>query len=99
MGEQINTSGDEMFPYVRTDSLLYFSSDGHPGFGGLDLFRATLNSTGQRWSVENMGIPINSPGDDFGITFGEGESGFSVPTAAMHVDMTASIALNCRKLK
>ncbi len=76
MGEQINTPGDEMFPYVRTDSLLYFSSDGHPGFGGLDLFRARLNSTGQRWSVENMGLPMNSSGDDFGITFGAGESGF-----------------------
>ncbi|MDE6071791.1 MAG: OmpA family protein [Muribaculaceae bacterium] len=76
LGEQINTSGDEMFPYVRTDSLLYFSSDGHPGFGGLDLFRAKLNTTGQRWSVENMGLPMNSSGDDFGITYGEGESGF-----------------------
>lgn len=76
LGDQINTSGDEMFPYVRTDSLLYFTSDGHPGFGGLDLFRAKLNSTGQRWSVENMGLPMNSSGDDFGITFGEGESGF-----------------------
>lgn len=76
LGEQINTSGDEMFPYVRTDSLLYFASDGHPGFGGLDLFKARLNSTGDRWSVENMGLPINSPGDDFGITYGSGESGF-----------------------
>ena len=76
LGEQINTSGDEMFPYVRTDSLLYFSSDGHPGFGGLDMFTARLNSTGDRWSVENVGLPLNSQGDDFGITFGEGESGF-----------------------
>ena len=76
LGEQINTPGDEMFPYVRTDSLLYFSSDGHPGFGGLDIFTARLNSTGDRWSIENMGQPINSAGDDFGITFGEGESGF-----------------------
>lgn len=76
LGEQINTPGDEMFPYVRTDSLLYFSSDGHPGFGGLDLFTARLNSTGDRWSVENMGLPMNSQSDDFGITFGEGESGF-----------------------
>lgn len=76
LGEQINTSGDEMFPYVRTDSLLYFSSDGHPGFGGLDMFVARLNSTGDRWSVDNLGLPLNSPGDDFGITFGEGESGF-----------------------
>lgn len=76
LGDQINTSGDEMFPYVRTDSLLYFSSDGHPGFGGLDMFAARLNSTGDRWSVENLGLPLNSQGDDFGITFGEGESGF-----------------------
>jgi len=76
LGPQINTSGDEMFPYVRTDSILYFSSDGHPGFGGLDLFKATLNSTGDRWSIDNMGLPMNSAGDDFGITFAQGESGF-----------------------
>lgn len=76
LGPQINTGGDEMFPYLRADSLLYFSSDGHPGFGGLDLFKARLNSTGDRWSIENMGLPINSAGDDFGITYGEGESGF-----------------------
>lgn len=76
LGEQINTPGDEMFPYARTDSTLYFSSDGHPGFGGLDLFRARLNSTGDRWSVDNMGVPMNSAGDDFGITYGQGESGF-----------------------
>lgn len=76
MGPQINTPGNEMFPYSRTDSLFYFSSDGHPGFGGLDLFRAKLNSTGDYWSVENMGLPVNSSGDDFGITFGIGETGF-----------------------
>lgn len=76
MGPQINTPGDEMFPYSRTDSLLYFSSNGHPGFGGLDIFKAKLNATGDYWSVENMGLPINSAGDDFGITFGVGENGF-----------------------
>lgn len=76
LGPQINTAGDEMFPYMRSDSLLYFSSDGHPGFGGLDIFKATLNSTGDRWSIDNMGKPINSQGDDFGITFGPGETGF-----------------------
>ncbi len=76
MGPQINTPGNESFPYSRTDSLLYFSSDGHPGFGGLDIFRAKLNSTGDYWSVENMGLPMNSSGDDFGITFGPGETGF-----------------------
>lgn len=76
LGPQINSAGDDMFPYIRTDSLMYFASNGHPGYGGLDLFRARLNSTGQYWSVENMGQPINSSGDDFGITFGEGESGY-----------------------
>lgn len=76
LGPQINTSGNESFPYLRTDSILYFSSDGHSGYGGLDLFKATLNSPGDRWSVDNMGLPMNSAGDDFGITFGEGESGF-----------------------
>lgn len=76
LGPQINTEGDEMFPYVRTDSILYFASDGHPGYGGLDLFKATLNSTGDRWSIDNMGQPVNSQGDDFGITFGDGEWGF-----------------------
>ncbi|MCH5226585.1 MAG: OmpA family protein [Muribaculaceae bacterium] len=76
MGPQINTPGDEMFPYSRTDSIFYFASNGHPGFGGLDIFKAKLNTTGDYWSVENMGLPINSPGDDFGITFGPGETGF-----------------------
>jgi peptidoglycan-associated lipoprotein len=76
MGPQINTAGDEMFPYVRSDSVLYFASDGHPGFGGLDIFKAWLNSTGDRWSVDNMGLPINSSGDDFGITFEKGEKGY-----------------------
>ena len=76
LGPDINTAGDEMFPYVRTDSLLYFSSDGHPGYGGLDLFKAQLSKSGDSWTVENMGLPLNSSGDDFGITFGEGERGF-----------------------
>ncbi len=76
LGPQINTEGNESFPYVRNDSLIYFSSDGHAGFGGLDIFKAKLNSTGDRWSIDNMGVPVNSTGDDFGITFGPGESGF-----------------------
>lgn len=75
LGEWINTPGDDMFPYMREDSVLYFASDGHPGFGGLDLFRAELKPSGG-WSVVNMGQPINSPSDDFGITFGPGESGY-----------------------
>lgn len=75
LGEFINTPGDEVFPYVRTDSVLYFASDGHPGLGGLDIFKATLTKSGG-WTVENMGRPINSAADDFGITFGKGENGF-----------------------
>lgn len=75
LGEFINTAGDEEFPYMRTDSVLYFASDGHPGLGGLDIFRARLAPSGG-WSVVNMGIPVNSAADDFGITFGDGESGF-----------------------
>lgn len=77
LGPEINTAGDEMFPYVRNDSTLYFSSDGHPGMGGLDIFKTTLNKRTKKWNVENMGYPINSQGDDFGITFeGEREAGF-----------------------
>lgn len=75
LGDQINTPGDERFPYLRSDSVLYFSSNGHAGFGGLDLFKATLQPSG-RWFIENMGAPINSNADDFGITFGKGESGY-----------------------
>lgn len=68
LGEAINTPGDEVFPYILTDSIMYFSSDGHPGLGGLDIFKATLTPSGG-WLVENMGSPMNSEGDDFGITF------------------------------
>lgn len=76
LGEFINTPGNEQFPYMRGDSLLYFASDGHAGMGGLDLFRAQQTASGG-WSVENMGWPMNSPSDDFGITFAQGsESGF-----------------------
>ncbi len=75
LGEWINTPGDEMFPYVRSDSTLYFASNGHPGYGGLDIFCARLTKSGG-WTVTNMGTPVNSAADDFGITFGEGESGF-----------------------
>ena len=78
LGPDINTEGNDDFPYVRSDGSLYFSSDGHPGMGGLDIFRATAvgDPADMRWKVENMGFPINSAGDDFGITFGKGEDGF-----------------------
>ncbi len=68
LGEQINTPGDDVFPYVVSDSILIFSSNGHPGMGGLDLFRATLQPDGN-WIVSNMGAPLNSNADDFGMTY------------------------------
>lgn len=75
LGDRINTSADEVFPYVRDDSTIYFSSDGHPGLGGLDIFKASKTGTGN-WTVSNMLAPVNSPADDFGIVFGPAESGF-----------------------
>jgi peptidoglycan-associated lipoprotein len=75
LGPTINTSDDEMFPYIRHDGRLYFSSKGHPGLGGLDLFYADKQDS--TYIIFNMGVPFNSSSDDFGITFaGEDESGF-----------------------
>ena len=67
LGKEINTSGNEMFPYFRNDKEIYFSSDTHVGLGGLDIFKAIQN--GGKWKVENMKSPINSFADDFGISF------------------------------
>lgn len=72
LGSEINTPGNEMFPFVKNDSLFYFASDGHLGMGGLDIFKASLNPDGT-WAVENMKYPINSLADDFGIIFQEEE--------------------------
>jgi peptidoglycan-associated lipoprotein len=76
MGGDVNTPGDELFPFMHPDGTLYFSSDSHPGMGGLDIFKAR-QETGNRWQVENLRPPINSPEDDFGITFeAETERGY-----------------------
>jgi peptidoglycan-associated lipoprotein len=68
LGPDINTPGNELFPYVRNDGTLYFSSDGLIGMGGLDIFKAIPQPDGS-WIVQNMKSPINSSADDFGITF------------------------------
>ena len=68
LGRPINTPGDEMFPTFRPNGDLYFSSDGHPGMGGLDIFKAVNDST-RGWIVENQQYPLNSSADDFGMTF------------------------------
>jgi len=75
LGSDINTPGNEMFPYLHADGTLYFSSDFHLGMGGLDIFRAKKNNGG--YSIQNMRYPVNSTADDFGITFeNEREQGF-----------------------
>ena len=68
LGRPINTPGNEMFPSFRPNGDLYFSSDGHPGMGGLDIFKAVSDSV-KGWIVENQQYPLNSSSDDFGMTF------------------------------
>lgn len=76
LGTPVNTPGDEVFPYMHADGTLYFSSNGHIGMGGLDIFKATKSESGQ-WQVENLKYPINSAADDFGIVFEKDqESGY-----------------------
>ena len=82
LGPEINTAGDEKFPFVKPNGTLYFSSNGHPGLGGLDVYKAeritSLDDSDKfTWKVSNMLAPINSVSDDFGITFaGDEERGF-----------------------
>jgi peptidoglycan-associated lipoprotein len=74
LGPEINTHGNEMFPFISPDGKLYFSSDGHPGFGGLDIFTATR--VGGKIEIENLGEPMNSPADDFGMFLFDMTRGF-----------------------
>lgn len=73
-GTTINTSGDELFPYFRNDSVLYFASNGHAGYGGLDIFVTRWLRESSKWATPvNMGSPINSGADDFSIVFKPGK--------------------------
>ena len=80
LGKGINPSADEMYPYIHEDGTLYFASNGHPGYGGLDIFKAERDSTRKDttiWVLYNMGAPFNGIGDDFAITFaGNTQDGF-----------------------
>ena len=81
LGEPVNTAGDEMFPTFRPNGDFYFSSDGHPGLGGLDIFIARgyggTEEQEHKITIEHPGFPLNSQGDDFGMTFeGRLNSGF-----------------------
>lgn len=74
LGPDINTAGNELFPYVADDAKLYFASDGHPGYGGLDLF--VVKRANGKTSVENLAQPVNSSGDDFAIFLFKPDRGF-----------------------
>lgn len=74
LGPEINTAGNDMFPFMSDNGTLYFASDGHPGFGGLDLFEVKREN-GQV-IIQNMGQPMNSSGDDFGIYLYKADRGF-----------------------
>ena len=67
LGQKVNTEGRESFPYIADDGTLYFTSDALLGFGGFDIFKAELSDSGIARDPENMGLPINSAGDDFGF--------------------------------
>ena len=77
LGDQINTNSDELFPFIHADGALYFSSNGHVGMGGMDIYKAEFDVEGTLLSISNMKSPINSPLDDFGIIFeGKDERGY-----------------------
>ena len=69
LGAPINTPGDEMFPTFRPNGDLYFSSNGHIGMGGLDIYIARIDEKTQQYKIEHPGYPLNSEADDFGMTF------------------------------
>jgi peptidoglycan-associated lipoprotein len=69
LGPVINTPGDEMFPFLRSDTVLYFASDGHPGMGGLDIFVTSIDEEGNWSDPENVKPPLNSEYNDFSIIF------------------------------
>jgi peptidoglycan-associated lipoprotein len=74
LGPEINTPGNELFPYVAEDMKLYFASDGHPGYGGLDLF--VVKRANGKTVIENLAQPVNSNADDFGIFLFRADRGF-----------------------
>ncbi len=75
MGPKVNTAGDEMYPLITPDSVLYFASEGHPGLGGLDLFRTRLGPDGPGY-VFNLGYPINTRWNDHSLLLLNDSIGF-----------------------
>jgi outer membrane protein OmpA-like peptidoglycan-associated protein len=78
LGKEVNTEGQEMFPWISPDGLLFFSSNGHIGLGGLDVFVMSIEKDGKSFgNLTNVGKPVNSQKDDFALTFNkDGKSGY-----------------------
>jgi len=72
LGPKLNTQGNEAFPFIMKGGLLYFASDGQAGVGGFDLFSSQVKNGTAASNIENLGVPINSPADDFGLAWEEG---------------------------
>ncbi len=71
LGKNVNTEGNESFPFITDDSVLYFSSDARQGLGGMDVYKIDLKGTGE---AKNVGKPVNSDKDDFALTFNESKN-------------------------
>lgn len=96
LGVQINTPGDEMFPYIRSNGDLYFSSDGHPGMGGLDIFKARMNDSGF-WQIENRRLPSIRRPTISALPSGKKKADFFHRTAETDADMTTYTVSNFRR--
>jgi len=100
LGTIVNTNGNEMFPYVDSKGYLFFSSDRLPGLGGLDLFRVKLMNGLPVGKPENLGAPMNSTSDDFGITFSkDGKSGFFSSNRRNENDDIYQFTINIKEAK
>ncbi|MHC5201512.1 OmpA family protein [Myroides sp. LJL119] len=93
LGNQINTPGREVFGFISKDNYLYFSSDGHPGLGGLDVFRVKINPDNTFGGVVNIGQPINSNADDFAIYYNSDSKNGLVSSNRESVNSTDNIYL------
>ncbi len=96
LGNTINTEGRESFPFISSDNQLYFSSDGHLGLGGLDVFVASIAADGRFGSVQNLGKPINSSLDDFGYYYNSQRDQGFVSSNRGQGDNIYSLVKNCQ---
>jgi outer membrane protein OmpA-like peptidoglycan-associated protein len=74
LGAPINTEGNEMFPFIHSDGILFFSSNGHLGLGGLDVFATPIDANGKAGMIKNLGTPVNGNRDDFALILNKNKS-------------------------